>query len=343
MALNDPPTNEELNDELNSEAEEVITNGDSNIIEDIAENVNGEYFGNQEYLLAKAIMEDYEKKRAPLYWDSLEGSEQNNDKYILYDAIENCTEKLNEKADLTYVDEELAKKADLTYVDDELAKKSDLTYVDDELAKKADLTYVDDELAKKSDLTYVDDELAKKADQSTVTNLSNTVSSLSTTVGTKADQSAMTNLSNTVSSLSTTVGTKADQSAVTNLSNTVSNLSTTVGTKANQSTVTNLSNTVSSLSTTVGTKAVKKTWSVSVPNTGWSSSKPYTKTITVSGMLSSDTPHAAVSFTSNATIEIENNYFACVDRITAGNNSITLVCTKEIPGGTFTLQLEVVR
>ena len=274
MALNDPPTNEELNDELNSEAEEVITNGDSNIIEDIAENVNGEYFGNQEYLLAKAIMEDYEKKRAPLYWDSLEGSEQNNDKYILYDAIENCTEKLNEKADLTYVDEELAKKADLTYVDDELAKKSDLTYVDDELAKKADLTYVDDELAKKSDLTYVDDELAKKADQSTVTNLSNTVSSLSTTVG---------------------------------------------------------------------TKAVKKTWSVSVPNTGWSSSKPYTKTITVSGMLSSDTPHAAVSFTSNATIEIENNYFACVDRITAGNNSITLVCTKEIPGGTFTLQLEVVR
>ena len=268
MALNDPPTNEELNDELNSEAEEVITNGDSNIIEDIAENVNGEYFGNQEYLIAKAIMEDYEKKRAPLYWDSLEGSEQNNDKYILYDAIENCTEQLNEKADLT----------------------------------------------------YVDDELAKKADQSTVTNLSNTVSNLSTTVGTKADQSTVTNLSNTVSSLSTTVGTKA-----------------------NQSTVTNLSNTVSSLSTTVETKAVKKTWSVSVPNTGWSSSKPYTKTITVSGMLSSDNPHADVSFTSNATIEIESNYFACVGRITTANNSITLVCPKEIPGGTFTLKLEAVR
>ena len=343
MALNDPPTNEELNDELNSEAEEVITNGDSNIIEDIAENVNGEYFGNQEYLLAKAIMEDYEKKRAPLYWDSLEGSEQNNDKYILYDAIENCTEKLNEKADLTYVD-------------DELAKKADLTYVDDELAKKADLTYVDDELAKKVDLTYADEELAKKADQSAVTNLSNTVSSLSTTVGTKADQSAVTNLSNTVSNLSTTVGTKADKSTVTNLSNTVSSLSTTVGTKANQSTVTSLSNTVSSLSTTVGTKAdrtyvddelakkaAKKTWSVSVPNTGWSSSKPYTKTITVSGMLSSDTPHAAVSFTSNATIEIESNYFACVGRITTANNSITLVCPKEIPGGTFTLKLEAVR
>ena len=232
MALNDPPTNEELNDELNSEAEEVITNGDSNIIEDIAENVNGEYFGNQEYLLAKAIMEDYEKKRAPLYWDSLEGSEQNNDKYILYDAIENCTEKLNEKAD-----------------------------------------------------------------QSTVTDLSNTVSSLSTTVETKADQS----------------------------------------------TVTSLSNTVSNLSTTVGTKAVKKTWSVSVPNTGWSSSAPYTKTITVSGILSSDNPHADVSFTSNSTIEIESNYFACVGRITTANNSITLVCPKEIPGGTFTLKLEAVR
>ena len=320
MALNDPPTNEELNDELNSEAEEVITNGDSNIIEDIAENVNGEYFGNQEYLLAKAIMEDYEKKRAPLYWDSLEGSEQNNDKYILYDAIENCTEKLNEKADLTYVD-------------DELAKKADLTYVDDELAKKADLTYVDDELAKKVDLTYADEELAKKADQSAVTNLSNTVSNLSTTVGTKADKSTVTNLSNTVSSLSTTVGTKANQSTVTSLSNTVSSLSTTVGTKADRTYVDD----------ELAKKAAKKTWSVSVPNTGWSSSKPYTKTITVSGMLSSDTPHAAVSFTSNATIEIESNYFACVERITAGNNSITLVCTKEIPGGTFTLQLEVVR
>ena len=320
MALNDPPTNEELNDELNSEAEEVITNGDSNIIEDIAENVNGEYFGNQEYLIAKAIMEDYEKKRAPLYWDSLEGSEQNNDKYILYDAIENCTEKLNEKADLTYVD-------------DELAKKADLTYVDDELAKKADLTYVDDELAKKVDLTYADEELAKKADQSAVTNLSNTVSNLSTTVGTKADKSTVTNLSNTVSSLSTTVGTKANQSTVTSLSNTVSSLSTTVGTKADRTYVDD----------ELAKKAAKKTWSVSVPNTGWSSSKPYTKTITVSGMLSSDTPHAAVSFTSNATIEIESNYFACVERITAGNNSITLVCTKEIPGGTFTLQLEVVR
>ena len=182
-----------------------------------------------------------------------------------------------------------------------------------------------------------------KADQSAVTNLSNTVSSLSTTVETKADQSTVTNLSNTVSNLSTTVGTKANQSTVTSLSNTVSNLSTTVGTKANQSTVTSLSNTVSSLSTTVGTKAVKKTWSVSVPNTGWSSSAPYTKTITVSGILSSDNPHADVSFTSNSTIEIESNYFACVGRITTANNSITLVCPKEIPGGTFTLKLEAVR
>ena len=51
-------------------------------------------------------------------------------------AFDGVNQKLDEKADVTYVDDELAKKADLSYVDDKLSKKADK----EELDAKADKT-----------------------------------------------------------------------------------------------------------------------------------------------------------------------------------------------------------
>ena len=69
-----------------------------------------------------------------------------------------------------------------------------------------------------------------KADSTTVTQLSTSLDTLETTVGTKADQSALT-------ALQSTVGTKADQTDLNALEETVSSLQTTVNNKADKSTV----------------------------------------------------------------------------------------------------------
>ena len=95
------------------------------------------------------------------------------------------------------------------------------------------------------DNARIDAALAAKADQTTVTSLTNTVS-------TKADKT-------TVNSLTNTVNTKADQTTVTNLSNTVTSLTNTVNTKADKTTVTSLTNTVNTKASQTALDALSAT------------------------------------------------------------------------------------
>ena len=77
---------------------------------------------------------------------------------------------------------------------------------------------------------------------------------------------------------------------------------------------------------------------------GWSSTAPYTRTETITGITSSDTPIVDVilsTTTSTALNQLEA--WGCVSKITTGTDSITVTCFEEKPSVSLTLQLKVVR
>ena len=205
-------------------------------------------------------------------------------------------------------------------------------------------------MANQTDLTNA---LSGKASTSDLAGVDTRTRTLENTITTKADKSALDAKADKteVSNLSATVDTKASASALSNLSTTVSNLSTTVSnlnttvnTKASASDLSNLSTTVSNLSTTVGTKAVVKYFIGNLSASSWSSSKPYTQTVSISGVLNTDKPKADIilsSTTATALNEIES--WACVSKIIAGNNSITATCLDKKPTVNMSVQLEVLR
>ena len=182
-------------------------------------------------------------------------------------------------------------------------------------------------LANQTDLTNA---LSGKASTSDLAGVDTRTRTLENTITTKADKSALDAKADKteVSNLSATVDTKASASALSNLSTTVSNLSTTV----------------SNLSTTVGTKAVVKYFTGNLSASGWSSSKPYTQTVSISGVLNTDKPKADIILSSTtATALNESESWACVSKMIAGNNSITATCLDKKPTVNMSFQLEVLR
>ena len=95
----------------------------------------------------------------------------------------------------------------------------------------------------------------------------------------------------------------------------------------------------------IGASAKPITYTVTVPTTSWStdSTGGYYKSITVSGILSSDIPFADVSLGSSfSTNETYLKMWSKVTRIVSGANKITIY-TKEIPTTSYTLRLVVIR
>ena len=79
-------------------------------------------------------------------------------------------------------------------------------------------------------------------------------------------------------------------------------------------------------------------------STSWSSSAPYTQTVTVSGITSSDTPIIDVvlsSTTSTALNQLEA--WGCVSKITTDSNAITATCLEDKPSTAIPIQIKVVR
>ena len=268
---------------------------------------------------------------------------------------------LSNQTDLTNALSGKASTSDLAGIDtrvgtleDTITTKADKSALD----AKADKTEIVDptwgqikgSLSNQTDLVNA---LSGKASTSDLAGVDTRTRTLENTITTKADKSALDAKADKteVSNLSATVDTKASASALSNLSTTVSNLSTTVSnlnttvnTKASASDLSNLSTTVSNLSTTVGTKAVVKYFIGNLSASGWSSSKPYTQTVSISGVLNTDKPKADIilsSTTATALNEIES--WACVSKIIAGNNSITATCLDKKPTVNMSVQLEVLR
>lgn len=84
--------------------------------------------------------------------------------------------------------------------------------------------------------------------------------------------------------------------------------------------------------------------SAALPASGWNANAPYTQTLTVPGMLASDTPLVDVALSDTDETAITQLYaYGCIGRIDAGNGQITVKCYEEHPSVDLTLAMKVVR
>lgn len=71
---------------------------------------------------------------------------------------------------------------------------------------------------------------------------------------------------------------------------------------------------------------------------------PYTQSVTVPGILATDTPHISPVYSSNVDTFIEQrDAWSAVGMATAANNSIVFTCFEDKPGTEVPIQIEVVR
>ena len=92
--------------------------------------------------------------------------------------------------------------------------------------------------------------------------------------------------------------------------------------------------------------AVKPAYfSAALSATAWSgSTAPYTQTVTVTGLLSTDRPIVDVALTGTAETDTAIlEAWGLVSRITTAENSITAVCYEDKPEVDIPIQMEVIR
>ena len=98
------------------------------------------------------------------------------------------------------------------------------------------------------------------------------------------------------------------------------------------------------VTTQLNNKATTNLYTATLTSSGWSSSAPYTQTVSVSGILSTDTPIADVVLdvvTSTAMTQI--SAWMCVSNIETADGSITATCFENKPEIDIPIQLKVVR
>lgn len=89
---------------------------------------------------------------------------------------------------------------------------------------------------------------------------------------------------------------------------------------------------------------LRKSFTVSLPASGWSASAPYTQAVTVSGILETDEPHWDVVLSSTLDTAIaQKEAFAVVDDLDTAENTVTFRCLEEKPEVDLTIQMEVNR
>lgn len=90
-------------------------------------------------------------------------------------------------------------------------------------------------------------------------------------------------------------------------------------------------------------KAARKTFTATLGTT-WSGTGPYKQTVTVSGILATDTPHIAPSFSGVAsTAASQKEAWNCVGMAVSAANSITFTCFDDKPTVSIPLLIEVIR
>ena len=105
-----------------------------------------------------------------------------------------------------------------------------------------------------------------------------------------------------------------------------------------------VNNQLSSFGATLASKASTATYTGTFSTSGWSSSAPYTQTITVNGLLATDNPFADINLSgvSNAASALEE--WRKIGRITvSANNTLVAYCYEEKPTVAISVILKVVR
>jgi len=93
----------------------------------------------------------------------------------------------------------------------------------------------------------------------------------------------------------------------------------------------------------LGAAAKSVTYTATLTAAGWTGSGPYTQTVTVTGIASTDEPIVDVLLSSNNAIAAEElEAWAMVSKITTSTNSITAVCLEDKPQINLSVRLKVV-
>lgn len=86
--------------------------------------------------------------------------------------------------------------------------------------------------------------------------------------------------------------------------------------------------------------AVKYYYTATIPATGWSSTAPYTQTISVSGVTAAMTPTVDVVQSGDAAAAaLQLEAWACISKIETGANKITVTCYDATPEVNIPIQL----
>lgn len=94
----------------------------------------------------------------------------------------------------------------------------------------------------------------------------------------------------------------------------------------------------------VDTKATIHSYTASLSTTWTGTSAPYTQSISISGILSTDKPHITpVYSTTNATAILEKKAWNCISKAVTSAGKITFTCFEEKPTQALSLQIEVIR
>jgi len=82
---------------------------------------------------------------------------------------------------------------------------------------------------------------------------------------------------------------------------------------------------------------------VTLTAAGWSSSAPYTQTVSVAGITENDRPtvglYLPVGITA-ANVDLQEKAYACVNRAVSGAGKITVYCYKKKPTTDFQIQVK---
>lgn len=89
--------------------------------------------------------------------------------------------------------------------------------------------------------------------------------------------------------------------------------------------------------------AIKAVKTVTLATSKWSTSAPYTQTVSVTGVTSSDSPIIALYISgspSAATVKAQRKAFGYLDRAVTGNGSITFYCYEKKPAADFNVSVK---
>ena len=93
----------------------------------------------------------------------------------------------------------------------------------------------------------------------------------------------------------------------------------------------------------IQSRATTVTYNAAIP-LSWSSSAPYTQTVSVPGILSTDNPIVDIVLSDDAaTAKSELENYGKISDITTNNGNIIIRCLEEKPEVVFNIQLKVVR